>query len=229
MSSSRRRIPKYRHYKPKHLGVVRIAGRDHYLGRYDSPESWEKYHRLIAEWLSQDQSHGGDQADAKESSGSLSVNELLLRYWGFVESYYVKDGQPTTEQSGVREAIWPLRHLYGATKGGEFGPKALRAVRQYMIDEQDLSRKVINQRIGRIKRLFKWAVAEELVPLSIHHGLQAVAGLRFGRTKARETEPVKPVDDKHVDAVLPYLTPQHRIAGGSTRFQYPADAATGSN
>jgi hypothetical protein len=42
-------IPKYRHYKPKNLGVVRIGGKDHYLGRYDSPEGWEKYHRLIAE------------------------------------------------------------------------------------------------------------------------------------------------------------------------------------
>jgi len=50
-SSSKKRIPKYRHYKPKNLGVVRIEGRDFYLGEYDSPESWEKYHRLIAEWL----------------------------------------------------------------------------------------------------------------------------------------------------------------------------------
>ena len=33
------RIPKYRHYKPKNLGVVRIDGRDIYLGKYNSPES----------------------------------------------------------------------------------------------------------------------------------------------------------------------------------------------
>ena len=52
MPSRRRRTPKYRHYKPKDLAVVRIDGKDHYLGRYDSAESWEKYHRLVAEWLS---------------------------------------------------------------------------------------------------------------------------------------------------------------------------------
>jgi len=51
MSKPRRRIPKYRHYKPNDLAVVRIDGRDHYLGKYNSPESREKYHRLIAEWL----------------------------------------------------------------------------------------------------------------------------------------------------------------------------------
>ena len=32
--------PKYRHYKPKDLAVVRIDGRDVYLGKYDSPKSW---------------------------------------------------------------------------------------------------------------------------------------------------------------------------------------------
>ena len=32
--SRSRRIPKYRHYKPKNLGVVRIDGRDHYLGAH---------------------------------------------------------------------------------------------------------------------------------------------------------------------------------------------------
>jgi hypothetical protein len=41
--------PKYRHFKPKDLGGVRIDGRDHYLGTFGSTESWEKYHRLLAE------------------------------------------------------------------------------------------------------------------------------------------------------------------------------------
>ena len=45
----RRRPPKYRHYKPKDLGLVVIHGKAHYLGRYDSPESWERYHRLLAD------------------------------------------------------------------------------------------------------------------------------------------------------------------------------------
>ena len=45
--------PKYRHYKPKDLGVVRIDGKDHYLGKFNTPESFEKYHRLLAERFSQ--------------------------------------------------------------------------------------------------------------------------------------------------------------------------------
>ena len=49
MPASPNHVPAYRHYKPKDLGVVRIDGRDHYLGKYGSADSWEKYHRLLAE------------------------------------------------------------------------------------------------------------------------------------------------------------------------------------
>ncbi len=41
--------PAYRHYKPKDLAVVRIHGRDCYLGPYGFPESQEKYARLMTE------------------------------------------------------------------------------------------------------------------------------------------------------------------------------------
>ncbi|MGA2069163.1 MAG: hypothetical protein ABSG86_29690 [Thermoguttaceae bacterium] len=73
--------------------------------------------------------------------------------------------------------------------------------------EAGLCRGVVKARVGRIKRAFKWAVAEELVPPSLYHALQAVAGLTFGRSKARETEPVRPVPDLYVAVVLPFVTP----------------------
>jgi integrase len=73
--------------------------------------------------------------------------------------------------------------------------------------DRRLSRGVINSRINRIKRAFKWAVAEELIPPHVLHGLQAVGGLRFGRTEARETEPVKPAQNEDVHAILPFLAP----------------------
>ena len=107
---------------------------------------------------------------------------------------------------GIRAALRPLRQLYGSTWAGDFGPKKLKAVRQHLVDI-GLSRGVINTRVGRIKRLFKWAVAEELAPPSVYHGLQAVAGPTFGRCSARETEPVRPVPDLYVAVVLPFVTP----------------------
>jgi len=76
--------------------------------------------------------------------------------------------------------------------------------------EADLSRGVINQRIGRIIRMYKWAVAEEIVPETIHRALKTVTGLERGRSEARETEPVRPVPDAIVDATLPHVLPPVR-------------------
>jgi integrase len=69
------------------------------------------------------------------------------------------------------------------------------------------SRKVINQRIGRIRRAFKWAASEQLVPVAVHQALGTVAGLQKGRAEAPETEPVGPVAWDTVQATLPFLRP----------------------
>ncbi|WP_202921167.1 tyrosine-type recombinase/integrase [Anatilimnocola aggregata] len=137
----------------------------------------------------------------------MSINELLLRYIEFAERYYVKDGKPTKELVCMKEAMRPLRTLFGELSAQEFGPLKLKAVRQHMIDA-GLSRGVINQRVNRIKRILKWGVSEELLPAAVHEGVRTVAGLRFGRSAARETEPVGPVADQWVDAVVLHVAPQ---------------------
>jgi hypothetical protein len=43
----RKKTPSYRFHKARNCAVVTIDGRDHYLGVYDSPESRERYHRLV--------------------------------------------------------------------------------------------------------------------------------------------------------------------------------------
>ena len=48
---SRLRVPTYRRFKPKNLGLVVIDGRQHYLGPYGSPGSVAEYDRLIQEYL----------------------------------------------------------------------------------------------------------------------------------------------------------------------------------
>jgi integrase len=76
-----------------------------------------------------------------------------------------------------------------------------------------------------------------MVPASVYHGLQAVEGLRKGRSQARETKPVRPVADDHVRAVLPFLLPPvramvevQRLAGmrpGEVVIMRPCDIERG--
>ena len=90
--------------------------------------------------------------------------------------YRRPDGSPTTELTEYGYSLKPLRELYGLTRAADVGPLALEAVRQQMIDA-DLCRGVVNQRVGRIKRLFRWAVSKQLVPSMVLVGLDTVAGL----------------------------------------------------
>ncbi len=106
--------------------------------------------------------------------------------------YRGPDGKQTTEVANFKPAIRRLKALYGRTRAADFGPLALKAVRQRMIDD-GLARRTINHAVNRIRRIFKWGVENQLVEPSILHGLQAVAGLRRGRSGAKETAPVKPV------------------------------------
>ncbi len=196
------RVPSYRHYRPKNLAVVRIDGQDRYLGQYDSPKSWQKYHQLIAEWLAGDavplQDFSPDQATG------LKIKKLVLLYDQHAEKYYVKNGRTTTEFIGIREAAKRLLRLYAETDVVDFGPKALKLVRDELIRDGHC-RRGVNQNIGRIKRMFKWGVEQEIVPVTVFQALLAVVGLRKGRSSARESEPVRPVDDTLIDNTLPFL------------------------
>lgn len=199
------RVPSYCLHKASSQAVVRINGRDYYLGTFGSDKSHAEYEQLISEWRSSRKS--ASSAITPSLNPSITISELILHYHRFAQGYYTKDGKLTKEFTEMSFALRPVRKLYGSSLAREFGPLKLQTVRQFMID-LDLSRGVINNRINRIKRCFKWAVSEELIPPSIYEGLRAVAGLRRGRTAARETGPVLPVDDADVDAIFPYVVPQ---------------------
>jgi hypothetical protein len=83
---------------------------------------------------------------------------------------------------------------------------ALRALQGAMV-RADLCRNVVNQRVTCVKRLLRWAVAQEMVQADVIAALASVEPLRRGQSGARETSPVRPVPHEHVDAVLPYLPP----------------------
>ena len=195
------RAPSLRFHKGSGQGFVELNGRRVYLGKYSLPETQQKYHRVVAEWMTNGRRMPGDSND-------ITIAELAARFWGYAQEYYRKpDGTPSHELAEFRLALRPLKELYGGTKVHEFGPRALKAVRQRLIDRGGC-RRYVNKHIGRLKRMFKWAVAEELVAASVYHGLQAISGLKRGHTEAREAPPVRPVPDDLVNAVRPHVSRQ---------------------
>jgi integrase len=210
----KRRIPSYRLHKPSGQAVVTISGRDYYLGTPDSPESREKYHRLIAEWMTTERTRAG--SDDAKALPDLTVAEVILAFWRHAQAHYLHpDGTPSDELANIKAALRPLRALYEATPAKDFGPLALRAVRDEMV-RSGLARSSVNARVNRIRRAFRWAASVELIPVSVVQALATVAGLQRGRTTAREADPVGPVSLDVVEKTLPLLS---RPVVGLVRLQ----------
>ena len=200
--SAKFRVPGYCIHTARKQAYVRLNGEMIYLGPPHSPESKAEYDRLIAEWM-----QAGRTYVKPDDRPTVSVNEVLLAYRRHAEGFYVNpDGRPTQEVERVNLALRPVTDLYGTTPAEQFGPKALQTVQEKMVAD-DLCRRTINQRLGVVKRAFRWAVKQELIPPSVYHGLQAVDGLRRGRSKARESKVVKPVPQTILDVVTKYLPP----------------------
>lgn len=209
MAKNRRlsKVPGYVLHRATGQAVVRINGKDHYLGKHGTPASHEAYERLLIQWRLQkvDQLQHANSIEIPD----ITVEEFLLAYMRHAQEYYRdrRTGKPTSELADMKYALRPLRRLYGRSSIRAFGPLALKTVREDMI-RQGWSRGVVNARVNRIKRVFRWGVAEQLVPESVLGGLRAVDGLRRGRTQAREAEDVKPVPPDIVEATLPFLSRQ---------------------
>ncbi|MDB5308027.1 MAG: site-specific tyrosine recombinase XerD [Gemmataceae bacterium] len=191
-------FPTYQLHKPCGQARVRLDDQDIYLGKYDSPESRQEYARIVAELTASNPS-----PKASIPGTSNSVNQILLAFLRHAQQHYRRpDGTPTNELKEYRLPMRPVRELYGHTPATGFGPVALRTVRERMI-QRGWCRTRVNKQIGRVKRLFKWAVGQELLPVAVSQSLGCVEGLQRGRTEARETNPVQPVPSEVVEATLP--------------------------
>jgi integrase len=195
------RVPKLRTHKATGQGYVVLNGQAVYLGRADKPETERRYHQVIAEWLANDR-------QSRVAQGEITVKELIARYWLHAETYYRDpDGQVSRELENIRDAVRPVKEIFALTPAAKFGPRALRTVRQKMVNA-GLCRRNINCRVGRIKRVFRWAASEELIAGEVYHALLSVEGLRRGRCEAKESQPVRPVPEPHVDAIKPFVNRQ---------------------
>lgn len=210
--SKRRRTPSYRLHKARDCGVVTIDGKDYYLGAFGPPVSWGRYYQLLADWAANDR-HSSTGASPEDDA--RTINQLIACYWQFAQSWYVKDGQPTDAIYGVKAALRALREMYGSTLVREFGPLRLQTLLAHMV-EKGWSRKYCNDNLGRIKRMFRWGKSQEIVPSTVYQDLLTVDGLRMGRTKAKESRPILPVDAKTVDTTLSHLS---QVVADMVRFQ----------
>lgn len=192
--------------------VVKIDGRQHYLGKFGTNASKRRYAALIFELQS-----SGQVATPKPE---LTVVELVAKYW------MAEAPQKPKARNKTKIALRCLKDLYADLAVEDFGPKRLKAVRETMIAKQ-WGRNYINDQVGSIKRMFKWGVSEELVDESIWRSLTSVENLQKGKSKAKEGKKVRPVADDIVEKTLQHLGPTvadmvrvQRLIGGRPQDVY---------
>lgn len=198
-------VPAYQLHRGSGQAKVRIRGKDVYLGPHGSEESKRRYEELVRQLLTDREKE--TLARRAQLSTSLSVAELAAAYLRHARAYYVKNGRPTNEFGNISSALGLVLEKHGAELVTSFGPRALKAIRAEWVAAK-LVRSSINKRVDRVRRMFAWGVAEELVPVEVLQALKAVKGLAKGRTDAKEGEPVRPVHDAHVEAIRPHVTRQ---------------------
>lgn len=209
------RAPEYRKVarKGREYAVTHVNGRIYRLGGYETAASQEKFHRLVAEWFA-----SGCSKSFGKPVRNLVIGELVDDYTHHCEAYY-GTGPNSELHRCSREAtvIDILCELYGSLSATEFGPVQFKAVR-HRLTERGLSRSFMNASMKRLVRMFKWAASEAKLPPAVPQVLALIPGLRYGQ--ARETAPVKPVDESLVDATLLHLQPAvadmvrlHRLTG----------------
>lgn len=183
-------VPKYSHHKGTGQAKVRIDGKDHYLGVFGSAESKQRYAEVISQW----------QNCLAAPPVSVTVAQLTLLYLNYAKQHYRKHGKQTSEVHIIRQALKRLNRVAAKMPASDLSPRVIKKARELMIGD-DLARSTINKIVGRIRRMVKWAVGEEILHPNVLVALQAVPDLKRGRSEAKETGRVTPVPDAHIDAI----------------------------
>ncbi len=195
--NSDRQFPKYALHRASGQARVRIDGKDHYLGEYGSPASKALYEHLKQDW----------HYKRDVTGWTCTIDDLAVKFMEFAAGHYLKHGEPTSEANNIRIALRPLVKLFGRKKVANFEPADLERYIEELISA-GVARTSINRQLSRIRLVFKWGVRKGIVTTAVYAGVKVVPGLQYGRTKAVETDPVKPVSEAAVEAVKPFVSRQ---------------------
>lgn len=177
---------------------MEFKGRRHYLpGAYRSSESWAAYKRFVLENV------GVDPLEPAKPAG-LTIAGLVIAFLEHARNHY-GDGA-RGEYANCRHALRPFVASHGPELAATFGPLRLKAWQTSRVGAGH-ARAYINQQVSKIKRAFRWAASEELIPVAVYQALATVQGLQAGRTSAPDPPKRDAVPLEHFYPVLAELSP----------------------
>lgn len=186
MHQNKTRQPGYLHHKPSNQAYVRINGRVHYLGRYQSADSHRRYANMMSDYRS---GIPVEEHLSRARTRPLTVGEMAEQYFDHERDRF---GPKNKQTYAAKYAMVALTEEHAGLRVTEFGPKALKRIQKALITS-GYARGEVNGRVNRIRSAFKWAVSEELVDESVLRALQTVSPVSRG--SARENPPREAVPE----------------------------------
>lgn len=140
----------------------------------------------------------------------MNVNTLVQHYMEWADRYFRDaQGKPTSRVAVVRTVLEVLVEHCGHLDADSFRPNDLRALRDKWI-ERGLARTTVNNYTAVVRSVWKWGAGREMVAPETVAALSYVEDIPKGRGLAVEPEPVEPVPDEYIEAVLPHLPDEAR-------------------
>jgi hypothetical protein len=199
MTRPRNEIPKLRRHTAKNRAFFQFRGKRYYTGRWGSREAEEQYRRLIAEIvLPAQDSDTRTIPDAPTLSGDQILVEDLAAE--FLEQVAQRHPPPSREADNIGYAIKELLEIHATTRVVEFTPRALRTFQAHLMrpdrtegvqGRRVLSRRTLNRRVDSVRKMFRWGVSQELVPLATWQALTTIDGFKHGQFGLKDRPPVK--------------------------------------
>lgn len=203
-----RRIPQYSVHNVRNIAYVNWQSARHYLpGKAHSVESKEAYKAFL-----RDNVFGPTQV---KPGRRISITELILLYQEFASNYYEDQGHQSHYNAMITVAL-KLEHLYHNVTAADFGPKMLKEFRSTLVEDGN-SRDYVNDQINRVRKIFKWAVSEELIPVETYQALATVSGLKRGQEGVKDTAKRQPAAWDDVEAIAKVL---HEPVSTMVYFQW---------
>lgn len=196
------KIPALKLHRASGRAYVYHQGKREYFGKHGTAPANEAYRRWVAGLLLGESELAADLSRLDLSR--LTLAELSAAYLEWAGGYYQKNGLPTTQVGKIQRHLKALLQCHRSTIVDDFGPNTLRSIQKRLVAE-GYSRQGVNELVKGIRAVFKWGVSRELVRAPIHQAICTVPPLKYGRSKAAECAPIKPVADDIVDATLPAL------------------------
>jgi hypothetical protein len=206
-------LPAMRHDKRTGHARVRINGKAYWLGRWGSPEAQDKFDTLMAAFIASGRRSvdtglavtappcpAPAPAAGQDGTAGLTVGELARAWLDDIERTQPNHRRTSLWHGAIAasRAVRPFATMAAAA----FGSRALVEVQRHLVnlkvpargkaaDGEELpparlSRRYINDIVGRVRQMFHWGVLHELVPDDRVKALEIVPALARGKTAARD-------------------------------------------